>query len=310
MNEPRVSVLLLTKNPGPRFKKILQVVLHQSGVSYEVLAVDDGSTDGTVALLRRNHVPVYELKPGEFGHGRTRNFVASRARGDLLAFLTHDSLPMRSDWLSQLAEPFLDQSVAGVFGRQIPKSDSSVLERYYLNYLYPAKRREIFMSKDRKFKLPEYFYSNANGMIRKSAWRKNKFPEQVIMSEDQWWAKEVLKRGYKIVYQPSAITEHSHDYNLKSLFKRNFDSGASLKGLHQTSLLESTFRFLSYLLGEMIFLVKGGQIQLIPYALVREIIRALGLVAGQHYGMVPFPLRKVFSMHNYYWSSSRNTHEG
>ena len=158
MNEPRVSVLLLTKNPGPRFKKILQVVLHQSGVSYEVLAVDDGSTDGTVALLRRNHVPVYELKPGEFGHGRTRNFVASRARGDLLAFLTHDSLPMRSDWLSQLAEPFLDQSVAGVFGRQIPKSDSSVLERYYLNYLYPAKRREIFMSKDRKFKLSEYFY--------------------------------------------------------------------------------------------------------------------------------------------------------
>src|SRR3989344_6957841 len=309
MNEPRVSVLLLTKNPGPRFKKILQVVLHQKVISYEVLAVDDGSTDGTVALLKRNHVPVYELKPGEFGHGRTRNFVASRARGDLLAFLTHDSLPMRSDWLSQLAEPFFDQSVAGVFGRQIPKPDSSILERYYLNYLYPVKGREIYISKGRKFQLPEYFYSNANGMIRKSVWRKNKFPEQVIMSEDQWWAKKVLSKGYKIIYQPSAVAEHSHNYSLKNLFKRNFDSGASLKGLYQAPLLESTFKFFSYILGEMAFLAKGGQIRLIPYALAREIIRALGFVAGRNYDVIPFPLRKAFSMHNYYWSPLNNTHE-
>lgn len=303
MSKPLVSVLLLTKNPGPGFKEIVRVVLSQEDISYEVIAADDGSTDGTVRLMEKNGIKVYSVKPNEFGHGRTRNIIANLAQGRLLAFLTHDSLPVGERWLYSLTKPFSDSLVAGVFGRQVPKPRADLLEKYYLDYLYPADGREISMSENKEFKLPEFFFSNANSMIRKSVWQKIKFPEGVLMSEDQWWAKEVLSSGYKIVYAPQAVVKHSHSYSLKNLFRRNFDSGVSLRGLDQSSGLESFQKFVNFVFGEIKFLISNGQINKLPYALSRNLVRTLGFILGQNYFLLPKQLRKNLGMHRYFWTN-------
>lgn len=304
MTDPNVSVLVLTKNPGQQFKMVMDALVKQRGIIFEILVVDSGSTDGTLEVLEDYNVRLYKISPEEFGHGRTRNWVAARAKGSLLAFITHDSQPANVNWLTNLTTPFSDESVAGVFGRQIPKPGSDLLEKYYLDYLYPETGREMSMSRNDKYKLPKFFFSNANSMIRKSVWREFKFPEGVIMSEDQWWAKKVLSNNYKIIYQPKSVVKHSHSYNLKNLFKRNFDSGSSVKGLNQSSILESFLGLVKYSLGEIYFLIKNGQWGLVPYALIRETIRALGFAAGQNYHIFPSSIRKVFSIHKYYWRST------
>ena len=93
-----------------------------------------------------------------------------------------------------------------------------------------------------RYRIADFFFSNANSMLRKSVWEQVPFPEHVVMSEDQWWAREVLQRGYELAYVPDAAVEHSHDHGAIALFRRNFDSGASLRGLDESSPLERMAR--------------------------------------------------------------------
>ena len=51
------------------------------------------------------------------------------------------------------------------------------------------------------------------------------------MSEDQYWAYDVLRAGFEVAYHPAAQVFHSHNYSLGALFNRNWQSGASLRGL-------------------------------------------------------------------------------
>ena len=88
MNTPKVSVLLPVWNGRSHLERLLprlgaQVV--EGGV--EVLATDSSSEDGSVELLEEHGARVEVIPQAEFRHGRTRNELAARARGEVLVFL-------------------------------------------------------------------------------------------------------------------------------------------------------------------------------------------------------------------------------
>src|SRR5688572_27303073 len=89
---------------GARFMGELLDALAREGVD-EVLVIDSGSRDGSQQIARGMGVTVVEIAPSEFGHGRTRNFGAERASGDLIAFLTQDATPVPG-WLDAVREAF------------------------------------------------------------------------------------------------------------------------------------------------------------------------------------------------------------
>jgi rhamnosyltransferase len=294
-------VVVLTKNPGPRFRQVLDAVLGQRHPSFEVVAVDSGSTDGTVELLEAASVSLHRIPPESFGHGRTRNLAAAAARGDHVAFLTHDAVPRTPSWLEHLVAPLDDAGVAGAYGRQVARPSASPLECHFNSHMYPPVDRELELDPGRPFKIAESFFSNVNSALRRSTWERFPFPEDVVMSEDQWWARSVLGAGLRIAYVAAAEVEHSHDYRLSELFRRNFDSGASLRGLDQTPRTESLRLLARYLASEARWLRRSGRSALIPAAVVREVVRASGFAAGQHAGRLPPPLRSALSMHPDHW---------
>lgn len=63
---------------------------------------------------------------------------------------------------------------------------------------------------DRKIQKKDYFFHNANSMIRRNTWEKIPFSEQIHGVEDQDWANKVLQRGNLIVYEPTASVYHHH----------------------------------------------------------------------------------------------------
>lgn len=302
MTQPVVSVLLLTKNAGPRLEQVLSSLFAQQGVRFEVLAMDSGSTDGTLELLRATPAEVHEIPAGTFSHGGTRNRIAGLARRPLLAFLTQDARPIGTDWLANLVAALEDPKVAGAFGRQLPRPGAGDCERYFQGYLYPSQPRRMVLEPGQRYRIAEFFFSNANSMIRKSVWERIPFPEHVVMSEDQWWAREALRRGYVLTYVPNAAVEHSHFHGPVALFRRNFDSGVSLRGLDESTPLEAATRFATYLGGEFRFLSARGKAYAIPGALGRELMRAAGLVAGAHSRFLPRKARAQLSMHRYHWT--------
>ena len=87
-----MSVVITTYNTAAYLPETLESVFAQSHAAYEVIVVDDGSTDDTVARAREFGERIQLILQGHEGLGSARNAGIARATGDYLAFLDSDDL--------------------------------------------------------------------------------------------------------------------------------------------------------------------------------------------------------------------------
>ena len=119
-----VTIAILSFNGEEFFDELLSAVTNQkTDLQKEVLVIDSGSRDKTVEIAKKySEVRLHEIPNSEFGHGKTRNLAVEMARGEFVLFLTQDAVPSHPGWLDSMIEPFsIDEKVAAVFGRQIPR---------------------------------------------------------------------------------------------------------------------------------------------------------------------------------------------
>lgn len=304
MARPRWSILLLTLDGGDLFARSLQALFACRGIEdAEVLMIDSGSRDDTLAHAARYPIRIHRIRPHEFGHGRTRNLAASRAHGEILVFLVQDAVPARDDFLERLTAPLENPETAAAFGRQIPHHDADPVEGFYLASTYPERQRTLQPAGPEGLRrLDSMFFSNVCSALRRSVWARHPFDESLIMSEDQKWAKEALAAGHRIVYVPEALVVHSHRYRLRQVFQRHFDSGMSLVGIAGDSILEMARYELRHLAAGMRHLWRSGQSRWIPRFLSFEAARVVGFALGRHSRLLPRRLRRSLSLHKGYWT--------
>jgi glycosyltransferase involved in cell wall biosynthesis len=89
---PKFSVIIPSYNRSPYLKATLESVWQQTFVDYEVIVVDDGSTDETPSYLSQISNRVTVLRQANLGPGVARNKGAENARCEYLAFLDSDDL--------------------------------------------------------------------------------------------------------------------------------------------------------------------------------------------------------------------------
>lgn len=299
------SIIILTKNAGSDFQDTLEAIYAQKFLGkFEVVVVDSGSTDNTLEIAQNYATKVHQIKTEDFGHGKTRNFAASLATGDYLVFLTQDAVPATDGWLSNLIRNFKDSNVAGVYGRQIPRKGTKPMESFFLNSRYSSDK-VVKSSIQGKVDMDTIFFSNANSAIRKKIWEEYPFNSDLIMSEDWEWAKKVLLAGYKIVYDPEAAVYHSHNYSLKTVFQRYFDSGVSFSYFagRECSLGNFTSEGLAYTKSEMKFLMTHGYMKWLPYAVLYDLAKFFGVSLGRKEKYLLLSVKRRLSLHSYYWSS-------
>ena len=289
-----ISIVILTQNAGRRFKKVLTAVFDQKiDKEFEVIIIDSGSKDKTLKIAKKFKIAkTLEIQPNEFDFGKTKNLALTLCQGKYIVFLSQDALPQNEWWLKNLIQP-LEQKVdmAGVFSRHLPYKHTNLFQRYATSFLYPEK--------DKNNVLGNVFFSNVSSAVKREILEQIKFPENIPMSEDQAWAKQVSAVGYKIFYASDSIVYHSHNYGFWRNFKRNFDSGLSLKKLDliNTKLLANSG--LKYILGELSFLFWRKNvffILYIPDLIIYEGFRVLGFWLGSHYQWLPMSLRTKFSL--------------
>lgn len=212
---PIVTVALPVLDGGPLLGEVLAAVRAQEvDRPVELLVIDSGSSDGSVALARRHGARVVEIPRAEFGHGRTRNRLMELSTGDHVAFLTQDSTPAHARWLAALLAGFAGD-VALVFGPQRPRPDAS-----------PMVRRELLELFER-IDPGGPFFSSANGAVARWAWERVPFRD-VAYGEDHALARDMRAAGFAKAYAPEAEVLHSHDHPPLRAFKRYFDDFRAL----------------------------------------------------------------------------------
>jgi glycosyltransferase involved in cell wall biosynthesis len=223
-----VTVALPVLNGGRLLDEVLAAVRAQSiGEEVELLIADSGSTDGSVDVARRHGATVFEVAPGEFSHGGTRNELARRARGGHVAFLTQDATPAGPGWLAALLGGFSRAPRVGlVYGPYVPRPDAPHWVRRELTEFFGS---EALVETGPPGLTP--FFSDANGCLLKAAVDEVPF-RPVSYAEDQMLARDMLAAGWAKVYEPSAAVLHSHSYGPWEQFGRHFDEFRALREVH------------------------------------------------------------------------------
>lgn len=106
MNQKKVSIVIPVYNGEKNIEATLNNILRSTHRELEVIIVDDGSSDGSVALCRQlqkqdSRIVIYEKKNG--GIASTRNYGVERATGDFLCFCDHDDI-VQSETYQRMVE--------------------------------------------------------------------------------------------------------------------------------------------------------------------------------------------------------------
>lgn len=238
-----VTIVIPTKNAGSILDQVLEMVFQQkTSYEYEVICVDSGSSDNTLEIIKKYPTKLLEIAPEEFGHGKTRNFGASKGSGKFIVFITQDAVPATDTWLENFINAMkLDDEIAGGFGIHYPYPDCNLIDKRDLeahfksfgdeNTIYQLEDRERY-EREEGYRHLLAFFSDNNSCLRRSIWEKYPY-EDVDFSEDQIWARKIIELGYKKVYCPFAPVYHSHNYGLRSYFGRYYDEHKGLYNIHQ-----------------------------------------------------------------------------
>jgi len=282
--------------------ELLEAIFGQSVEVREVILVDSMSTDAT-AVIAAKHKRVRVVPIEKFSHGRARNLGAREADGEVIALLTQDALPSGKNWLSELIAPLDDEKVAATFSRQVPRADANPMERYFLQTHFPSGE-QVVMCKDGERPLAfqrEVFLSNVSAVVRRDTLLRFPFDEELIMSEDQQFARDVLEAGYAVVYCPSSVVIHSHNYSLKTVFQRYFDSVYSVTKLFKShKMKDSAAMGMKYLWKEALFILRHYPLWTFYY-IFYTMAKSVGTLTGHFADKLPRRLVRRMSMHSYYW---------
>lgn len=197
------SIIIRTLNEGRYLGQLLEGIRAQeySQSEIEIIVVDSGSTDDTLAIAEKGGCRILHLKRSEFSFGRSLNIGCDAANGKYLVFISGHCVPVDKHWLSNLLQPFSDPNTAISFGRQVGGAETRFSEHSLFAKYFPEHPEH---------NQPPFFCNNANLALRSECWKEHRFDESLTGLEDMYIAKQLWQQKRKIVYAPSASVYHYH----------------------------------------------------------------------------------------------------
>ena len=197
----KCSIIIRTKNEERWIAKCLQQIHKQTFQDFEIILVDNESTDKTVEKAKSLGITKI-VNITNYLPGKSINAGVEIAKGDYIVLISAHCLPVNDKWLENLVNAIEeDESYAGVYGRQEPMSFSSLSDKRDLLLVFGL---------DRKVQIKDSFFHNANSIVKKKILDDIPFDSVTTNIEDRLWGQEVIRKGYKLLYEPEASVFHFH----------------------------------------------------------------------------------------------------
>ena len=188
----------------------LEALLDQSIArsEYEILVVDDGSTDHTQEVAKTYGVRV--LFQSHQGPGAARNLGVSHAKGELVLFTDADCVPIR-EWIEEMIKPFAEPSVVAAKGAY------RTCQKGVLAQFIQAEFEERYALLERA-RYIDFVDSHSAIFRRQEFLAVGGFDPHFRISEDVDLSYRLHERGYRMVFNPKAIVYHCHPETLPAYF--------------------------------------------------------------------------------------------
>jgi cellulose synthase/poly-beta-1,6-N-acetylglucosamine synthase-like glycosyltransferase len=180
---------------------------------YEILVVDDGSTDATGDVARRAGADRVLRIPHQ-GPSAARNAGIAAARGEIVLFTDADCVPA-PDWLAQMTAPFTDPEVMGGKGTYRTRQRGLIARLTQLEF---EIRYERMIDLPRIDFIDTYAAAYRRALFQEQGGFDTAFP--VPSAEDVELAFRLARQGHRLVFIPEAWVWHRHPARLGDYLKR------------------------------------------------------------------------------------------
>lgn len=212
----KVSIVIPAYNEGNNIRVCVNSLKVQNFPKddYEIVVVDNNSTDNTLELIKNLNITyTVEYKKGP---AAAKNAGIKMATGNIIAFVDGDCVADRN-WLKEIVTGFKDSNTGCVAGEimAMERENMSLLEQFLIKKGHLSQKQHM----EHSF-LP--FAATANAAYRKEVFDKiGFFDEDLFVGEDAdlSWRMQLFTR-YKLIYIPNAIIFHPYESSPKGLFRQ------------------------------------------------------------------------------------------
>lgn len=284
-SHPFVSVIIPAHNEEKYISECLSSISRQSypRERYEIIIIDNGSTDKTVELANKFNVKVFQKKEGPVG--AVRNYGTTKAKGEIFAFLDSDCIAPEN-WIST-GVGFLKQNSNIVFGGgYLLREHPYWIERFWL------------LENDT---LPKDLLGGAIFITRKLFDEVGQFSERITSGEDTKISEDLRSSGHQVILKRELSVIHlGNPITLRHFIKRQIWHSENYFQNMKGSIVDPTFyiliSFSIFIVGIVlsIFLGKTTQIYIFmaAAALLPVILSAKRIFRSSHrtsnLGSIPF----------------------
>jgi O-antigen biosynthesis protein len=266
---PRISVVVCAYNAEPTMRECLEGLRHVDYPDFEVIVVDDGSTDRTAEVAQTYDVRL--ISTSNRGLSNARNTGLAASNGSIVAYLDSDAYP-EPDWLKYLARAFANSTFVGIGGPNLAPPGLGALAECFDNA--PGGPTHVLISDREAEHIP-----GCNMAFRRDCLEAigGFDPGLRVAGDDVDICWRLQERGWQLGFTAGAVVWHHRRTTLRSYWKQQWGYGRA------EALLERKWPDKYNAMGHASW---GGRI----YA--RGIAQALGFGRGRIYhgvwGNAPF----------------------
>lgn len=202
---PRVSVIIPVYNGQEFIAATLRSVFEQTFLDFEVIVVDDGSTDRTEGILEKFQDKIILLKNNHKGPASSRNLGLEASRGSLVAFLDSDDLWLRHKLERQVSIADSHPEY-GIITTDIAKFDSTGITVPSCSALRPPIPSGYVLEK----LIFDNWIATSGAMVRRECFEKvGKFSTDTIaLGRDDWnmWVR--IAADYPVYYIDEVLVHY------------------------------------------------------------------------------------------------------
>jgi GT2 family glycosyltransferase len=217
MSLPRISIIVCSYNGARTIRDCLRGLRRLDYPDFEVIVVNDGSSDATPAIAREYGFRV--ISGHNHGLSHARNVGLRAASGDIVAYLDDDAYP-DPDWLRYLAAGFLGSTHVGIGGPNLPPPGDGLVAESVANA--PGGPIHVLLSDQEAEHIP-----GCNMAFRRDALLAiGGFDPQFRTAGDDvdvcWRLRE---RGGTLGFQPGAVVWHHRRNSVRAYWKQQVGYG-------------------------------------------------------------------------------------
>ncbi len=302
-----VDVLIPTYKPDQKCVQLVRRLLKQSVAVHRIYLIDTDTGIFPEELYGiSDRVLIHRILPDVFDHGGTRNLGAELSDAEILVYMTQDAVPADEHLIERLVEGFEEKRVGAVYARQLPAEDCQLIERYTRGFNYPKTSRLKSAEDLPVLGIKTYFCSNVCAAYRRDVYAQmGGFVKKTIFNEDMILAGKMIQNGWSIYYAADAKVIHSHNYNCRQQFHRNFDLAVS-QADHPEIFegVPSEGEGMRLVKDTAVYLIKIKKPWLILSLIWKSGFKYLGYQLGKHYKKLPRWLVLKCTMNPRYWKET------